>query len=110
VVGVQEQHDQARARGLSHGERLADRVRLDPRVLRAHGLDDNAFELLDFLRSPALEDLEVRLRQVGDRRFVLRRVGVDPDVIGLGAEGRRLLRRWRLREDNGEGDGAERDG
>ena len=54
-------------------------------------LDDDALELLDFLGSPALEDLEVVLREVGDRRAVLRRIDVDADVVRLGAEGRRLV-------------------
>ena len=51
-------------------------------------------ELFDFLGSPVVEDFEVALREVGNRRLVTRRgVDVDPHVVRLGPEvrGERLI-------------------
>ena len=62
-----------RARVLRHGARLGDRVRLAPHVLRPAAADDDVLELFDLLRRAVLEDLEVVLREIGDRRVVLRR-------------------------------------
>ena len=85
-----------RARGIcAAASRLARRVfgsrPAGPARLRR--ANDDVLELFDFLQDAAFEDFEVVLRQVGDRRAVLRRVDVDADVVRFGAEGgRRRLR------------------
>ena len=114
VVGIEEEDEQPRLRLLGHRARLADRVRLHTRVLRAGGADDDALELLDGLRRAALEDLEVGLGEVRHRRTVAsRRIRVDADVVGFGSKGRlwRLCRRLRRRlgkRRGGDEDGSER--
>ena len=95
VVRVEEDDEQPRTRALRHRARFGDRVRLDARLLRSGRADDDALELFDPLRLPALEDLEIVLRQVGDRCAVLRGEDVDAHVVRLRPK-RGRLRRGRL--------------
>src|SRR5262249_59792380 len=106
VIGVEEDDEHARARTLRHRSRLGHAVRLDARLLRSRGTDDDVLELLDLLRRAVLEYFKVVGAQISDRRAVLRRIDVDADVVRFGAErrwrlgrllGRRLLRRLRGR-------------
>jgi hypothetical protein len=53
--------------------------------------NDDALELLDGLGQPVVEDLEVVLNEIGDRRAISGGKHVDPDVVRLRAE--RGLRR-----------------
>src|SRR5256885_13224231 len=55
-----------------------------------------------FRSRAAFEHLEVRLREIGDRLVVFGGIEADPDVVRLGAEGRRRLRRGRLRHEDGD--------
>ncbi len=67
-----------------------------PGCARAAGNDD-ALELFDLLQDAVFGDFEVLQTQVGDRGAVERRVDVDADVVGLGAErGNRRRLGWRL--------------
>ena len=95
VVGVQKQHQHPRARVLRRLAPLVDGVRLAPQVLRDAAANHHPLELLDFLEDAAFEHVEVGLREIGDRRTVFRGKDVDADVVRLGAEGRRRLRRGR---------------
>ena len=98
VIGIEEEHEQARARALGHRARLGHRVRLHARLLRTGGADDDAFELLDCLWDAALEDLELLLSQIRQRRTVFRGVDVNAHVVRFGTK-RRLwdVRLCRLR-------------
>ena len=72
VVGVEEEHEHARARvlrGIARDSATvfgSRRTSCGPLPRITHAL-----ELLDLLRRAAFEDLEVVLREVGDRRAVL---------------------------------------
>ena len=109
MVDVEKQHDDARAGVLRRLTAFFDAVRLAPQVLRDAAADHHALELLDLLGLAILEDLEIGLREVGDGNVVFgRRIRVDPDVIGFGAERRRRrLGCGRLRE---HADCEDRDG
>ena len=89
VVGIEKQHEH-RARGVCAPSR-ASRGRCSARGAcpAARRANDDVLELLDFLGHAVLEDLEVGLREIGDRRAVFRGKDVDADVVRLGAEGRR---------------------
>ena len=99
VVDVEEQHDHTRPRVLRLFPAVGDRVRLASQILGDAAANQHPLELFDFLRSPALQDFEIRLGEIGDRNIVFRRrIGVDADVVRFGAKGgRRCLRRGLLR-------------
>src|SRR5262249_28843422 len=86
VVDVEEDDEDAGAGILRRLTRFFDGVRLTPQILRQVAANDHVLELLDLLRRAALEDLEVTLREVRDRRAILRGIDVHADVVRLGAE------------------------
>ncbi len=107
MIGVEKQHEHARARVLRGLPAFFDRVRLAARFLRDVSTNQNAFELLEFLWLAVLEDVEVVTREIVHRRAALRRIRIDADVIGLGPERWELRLRGRLshrRDGNEHGD------
>ena len=100
VLGVEEQHEQARAHVLSRLAHLGDRRRIAPRLLRSRAAHEHVLEAIDFLRYAFVEDLDLVLPQIRHRLAVGGRIHVDADVIDFGAEGLELRgRRWLLRRE-----------
>ena len=105
MIDVEKENQDTCARLEGRLARLGNRVRLATRVLRAGAADDDVFELLDGLRRLVLEDLEILLTQVGDRRAVARGIDVDAHVVRGGTErrpGRLILSRKEGERDGGE--------
>ena len=93
---VEEDHEDAPARVGDHRLALRDRRRVASRDADGLRRVADGLEGADGLDDAVFLDLEVRLRQVGDRLAVGGHEDVGQDEAGIGPERRLLRRRWLL--------------